>query len=246
MQRWRFIDHGSRDAATNMAVDESLLMSGRPTLRLYTWHPSAVSIGYFQGIREEVNLEACEREGVEVVRRISGGGAVYHDARGEITYSVVVPEALLPGTVQDSCATICSALVAGLREVGVEAAFSPLNDVVVRGKKISGSAQTRRQGVVLQHGTILVDLDATRMFSLLRVSGTKIADKGLATASQRVSSLREELGAVDPQAVRGAVQKGFALVFDAEMVPQTLTTEERERLPELREKYASYQWNYQR
>ncbi|MGC9554231.1 MAG: lipoate--protein ligase family protein [Thermoplasmatota archaeon] len=246
MQSWRFIDHGPRDAATNMAIDEALLMSGRPTLRLYTWSPSAVSIGYFQAIREEVNLEACEREGVEVVRRISGGGAVYHDAQGEITYSLVVPEAAVSGTVQDSCAAICSALVAGLREMGVEAVFSPLNDVVVNGKKISGSAQTRRHGVVLQHGTVLVDLDAIRMFSLLRVSAAKIADKGIVAASQRVTSLRAEVGAVDHRTVREALRQGFSRVFKADLPPETLTHEEKERLPGLRDKYASRQWNLQR
>lgn len=246
MDTWRCIIHDAADAPTNMAIDESLLVSGTPTLRLYTWHPSALSIGYFQGIREEVNLEACERHHVDVVRRISGGGAVYHDRAGEITYSLVLPEQELPRDVQQSCERICTALASGLQQLGVDARFSPLNDVVVNGQKISGSAQTRRRGHVLQHGTVLLDVDVALMFSLLRVSTTKIADKAITEASARVTSLRHLTGEIDRDDVITALQQGFADVFDVTLQDGGLTDDERERLPGLREKYASQEWTFQR
>lgn len=236
MDTWRCMVHGPANAATNMAIDESLLLSGMPTLRLYTWLPSALSIGYFQGIHEEVDLDACQRHGVDVVRRISGGGAVYHDARGELTYSLVVPESTLPPQVQQSCRRICSAIAAGLRHLGVDARFAPLNDVVVNGQKISGSAQTRRRGHLLQHGTVLLDVDVALMFSLLRVSQTKIASKGIGEASARVTSLRRLLGEVDRDDVVAALRQGFTDTFGVALHDGELTDGERKRLPELREK----------
>lgn len=247
MQSWRFLQHASQDAATNMAIDESLLLTGQPTVRLYTWQPSALSIGYFQGIHEEVDVTACERHGVDIVRRISGGGAVYHDTKGEITYSLVVPGNVLPANVQESCAVICSALVAGLQKLNIDATFSPLNDVVVNGKKISGSAQTRGHGSVLQHGTLLLDLDVDLMFSLLRVSQTKLADKAIKQARERVTSLRQELGrTVRHEIIYAALRQGFAATFNVELADGSLTDKENENVKTLRVKYASREWTFQR
>jgi len=247
MQSWRFLQHGPQEAATNMAIDESLLLTGQPTVRLYTWQPSALSIGYFQGIYEEVDVTACEEYGVDIVRRISGGGAVYHDAKGEITYSLVVPGTMLPSNVQESCAVICSALVAALQKMDLDATFSPLNDVVVNGKKISGSAQTRGHGSVLQHGTLLLDLDVDLMFSLLRVPQSKIADKAIKQASERVTSLRKELRKpIRHEIICAALQQGFAETFNVELTDGSLTDKENENVKALRIKYASRDWTFQR
>ena len=247
MQSWRFLQHGPQEAATNMAIDESLLLTGQPTVRLYTWQPSALSIGYFQGIHEEVDVTVCEEHGVDIVRRISGGGAVYHDAKGEITYSLVVPRNMLPSNVQESCAVICSALVSALQKLGLDATFSPLNDVVVNGKKISGSAQTRGHGSVLQHGTLLIDLDVDLMFSLLRVSQIKLADKAIKEASERVTSLRKELRKpIRHEIICAALQQGFAETFNVELTDGSLTDKENENVKALRIKYASRDWTFQR
>jgi len=136
-------------------------------------------VHYLQSIEKEVNLPACEKYGVDVTRRITGGGAVYHDYDGEITYSIVAPEAdpKMPADILESYELICGAIVNGLAGLGVDAEFKPVNDIVAGGKKISGNAQTRRHGVILQHGTILVDSDIRRMFQVLRVSDAKISDK---------------------------------------------------------------------
>ncbi|MGC8962033.1 MAG: lipoate--protein ligase family protein, partial [Candidatus Bathyarchaeia archaeon] len=189
-----------RSAALNMAVDEALLGSvsrgeSPNVLRFYRWRPSAVSIGYFQSLRDEVDLEMCRRLGVDVVRRITGGGAVYHDFDGEVTYSVIAREdSGIPRDIPESYRVICNGIVEGLRRLGLKAEFKPVNDVVLNGRKVSGNAQTRRMGCILQHGTVLVDLDLKAMFQVLKVGGAKISDKALSSVEERVTSIRRELG----------------------------------------------------
>ena len=110
----------------NMAVDESILASvsegaSGPTLRLYSWAPSAISIGYFQGLQMEVDMAECRKMGVDVVRRITGGGAVYHDAIGELTYSVVVrmDSGILPLDMLGSYRAVCNGIISGLGSITI-------------------------------------------------------------------------------------------------------------------------------
>lgn len=198
MEWLRVIDFAVGDPFYNMAVDEAIARcvgSGRrpPTLRLYGWSPSAVSIGYFQEVLEEVDLDFCKSKGVEVVRRLTGGGAVIHTA-GELTYSLIAEEGdpAVPKDIQESYARICAPIVAALRKLGVDAAFRPINDIEVQGRKVSGSAQTRRFGTVLQHGTLLLDMDFTQL-SALRVNDEKLKDKGATDVRGRVTTLKEIL-----------------------------------------------------
>ncbi|WEU40592.1 MAG: lipoate--protein ligase family protein [Candidatus Odinarchaeum yellowstonii] len=193
---WRVIPLTVNKAAVNMAIDSAILDEvsvGRspPTLRLYRWKPSAVSVGYFQSVNEEVDVEACKKSGVDIVRRITGGGAVYHSYEGEITYSVIVPENYegIPKDIISSYELICSGIVKALSWLGLKAEFKPVNDIQVDGKKISGNAQTRRKGVILQHGTILLDLNVKEMFNFLKVSKEKISDKLIKSVEERVASL---------------------------------------------------------
>jgi len=152
---------------------------------LYGWKPSAVSIGYFQGLEEEVDLAVAQKEGVSVVRRITGGGAVFHDA--ELTYSFVTRE--FEENILDSYRQICGAVLSGLKTIGIEGQFAPLNDLILGGKKFSGNAQTRKNGVLLQHGTILLDVDVDRMFSLLKVPSEKMRDKIVSDVKMRVTGI---------------------------------------------------------
>ncbi|MCZ7358247.1 MAG: biotin/lipoate A/B protein ligase family protein [Candidatus Methanoperedens sp.] len=192
--KWRVVELETYDAYQNMALDEAVsegIRSGSspPTIRFYTWEPSAVSIGYFQSIRDEVNLDVCRELGVDCIRRWTGGGAVYHDHYGEITYSVIVPATVFPKNIIESYRIICGWLVKGLERVGIAAEFNPINDILAGGKKISGSAQTRRGGILLQHGTLLYDLDLATMFSVLNVSKQKITDKMIQNAEERVTCI---------------------------------------------------------
>jgi lipoate-protein ligase A len=246
MEKWRLLFHPANDAYTNMAIDEALLVNGTPTLRLYSWVPSAISIGYFQSITDEVNISECKKQGVDVVRRITGGGAVYHDENGEITYSFVCPQHLVPSKILDSYTLICTALASGLNQLGLNAQHAGINDILVNGKKISGSAQTRRYDHVLQHGTILTKVDVKKMFSLLQVSDKKISDKAIDNVKQRVTSIENELGMFDMKQIRVALIKGFEDHMGLSFTRETLSKKERDLASEIRGKYESKEWNFKR
>ena len=247
---WRLIDLREADAYTQMAMDEAILRArseGRApnTIRLYRWRPSAVSIGYFQSLEEEVDLEACQRMGVDVVRRLTGGGAVYHDHEGEITYSLIAPETdpKVPRDIPESYRVICGCLVRALGHLGLKAEFRPINDILVGGRKVSGNAQTRRLGVVLQHGTVLIECDVRKMFTVLKVSEEKIRDKLIRTAEERVTSIRRELGRqVSFGEVREALIKGFEEGLEIRLEPGEPSDYEMELVGVLRERYRSGEW----
>jgi len=246
MDRWRVLIHLARDAYTNMAIDEILLKNGTPTLRFYHWSPSAISIGYFQGIREEVNLTACQEEQVDVVRRITGGGAVYHDEKGEITYSIIVPIDCVPSNIQESYEYLCNGLIKGLHLLDVPARFSPINDIQINHKKISGSAQTRRYGNVLQHGTLLCSLNPDLMFRLLRITQEKIKDKYIKNVKERVTSLETILGPIDKDKIIESLIIGFKETLHIDFKQCELTPQELSSIPRIRKKYAQRKWNFKR
>lgn len=252
-EEWRLLKTWAGSAYWNMAVDEALLKAraqGKSpcTLRLFTWSPSAVSIGFFQSLRHEVDLEECRRLGVDVVRRITGGGAVYHDSRGEITYSVVLLEEDLrrlglSTSIQSSYEALCRGLVEGLRLLGINAEFKPINDIVVSGRKISGSAQTRRAGAILQHGTLLLKSDIGIMFRVLKVSKEKLSDKAIKAAEERVTNIFKELGReAGFGEVVEALVKGFERALGIKLVEGELSQFEASLAEELKLKYASREW----
>lgn len=242
---WRLIELETHNAFLNMALDEAITESvaagtAKPTIRFYQWKPSAVSIGYFQSLEQEVHAETCANENVDIVRRRTGGGAVYHDHAGEITYSVIAPETFFPKGITESYWEICDWVVKGLEGIGLKAEFKPINDIIVSGKKISGNAQTRRQGVLLQHGTILYDLDVEKMFSYLNVSNQKISDKMIASVKDRVTSVKA-LSTVSRNALYESLKTSFSenKTIRAEKISAT----EFETATQLaKEKYASEEW----
>ncbi len=246
---WRVLPLSFHSAAMNMALDESigeavLAQRADPTIRLYGWKPSAVSIGCFQSLAKEVDLDACRGLGVDIVRRRTGGGAVFHDRFGEITYSLIKPERMASPDINQEYRTICGRVIEALGTLKIKAEFHPINDILVLGKKISGSAQTRRGGVFLQHGTVLYSLDVEKMFSVLRVSPKKVSDKGLAQPSERVTCLRDHSGASMNDlatALRDSFTKGIEFREDQ------LTEEELKRARELvEERYSRASWNASR
>ena len=251
MEEWRLLV-GEGDAYWNMALDEALLelrREGRSpdTLRLYVFKPSAVTIGYFQKIGEAVDLEYAERAGIPVVRRATGGGSVYHDERGEITYSIATTVDKVPRAIVESYRHICRGLVYALEELGLEAEFVPVNDVVVRGRKISGSAQLRRGRGVLQHGTLMYATDLEILARVLRVPREKLAARGISSIYERVTTASRELGRrVTREEVVEALKKGFERALGVRLVPGSLTGEELELARELVEKYRSREWNFRR
>ena len=161
---WRLIISEDNNAGVNMAVDEAIFRARIKnlvpnTLRFYTWRPSAVSIGKFQKMENEVHLDNCRQLGVDVVRRITGGGAVYHDSKGEITYCLVANKAELKvKSIMETYQRVYYGLVETLRLMDITVDFnegdmSMCPNLTINHKKVSGSAQAHKKGVIIQHGT---------------------------------------------------------------------------------------------
>ena len=250
MTKWRLIDLTANSASANMALDEAISDAVRqkeslPTIRIYKWLPSAVSIGYFQSLKDEVDVELCRSMGVDFVRRRTGGGAVYHDSLGEITYSIIAPETLFPKGINESYHAICDLVVDALKKVGISSEFKPINDIIANGRKISGNAQTRRAGVLLQHGTILYRLDVAKMFSLLKVPKEKISDKFIQDVKQRVTSVTDINPAISESQLKDALIAAFTDGKEFELGKIT-EKEKADALKLAKSRYSSDEWNFMR
>jgi len=256
MKKWRLLPLGTHDAFTNMAIDEAITTariecSVPNTLRFYRWAPSAVSVGRFQDVYSEVHVENCRQHGVNIVRRITGGGTVYHDCDGEITYSVIVGEKDF-GTADVVYAynTLSNGLIEAAKMLGVNANFNPGDprncpNIAVNGKKISGSAQYHKGGVLLQHGTFLLDIDLEKMFTFLRVPWAKNVQDVVCLARDKLTSLGKELNRnVSVKEAYESLIQGFQKALKIELEEEALTPYEQQLALRLRkEKFSTADWN---
>ncbi|MDH5438511.1 MAG: lipoate--protein ligase family protein [Candidatus Bathyarchaeota archaeon] len=257
MNAWRILKLRAEDAFKNMAIDEAILRARIEeavpnTIRFYQWNPSAVSIGRFQDVFQEVHVENCKKHGVDVVRRISGGGTVYHDCDGEITYSVVVSEKNLGSEdVVAAYHQICSGLVEAAKTLGVRADFN-LGDpkrcpnITISGRKISGSAQSRKRGALLQHGSFLLDMDLKKMFTFLKVPWAQTLTDVLNIAQKRLTSIKHELrSTISTDEACQALIIGFQRALNIQLVEGELTSYEQSLAEILRkQKFATDDWNF--
>ena len=256
---WRLLELEVGDAFTNMAVDEATLtakIAGEVpnTLRFYRWKPSAVSIGRFQDLFNEVHVENCRKQGVDIVRRITGGGAVYHDYDGEITYSVVVDGRDLGYADMDIISaykTVCKGLIEAVKILGATSEFNPLDskqcpNIAIRGKKISGSAQSYKRGVLLQHGTFLVDINHEKMFAFLKVPWAKTFANVLDVSKKKLTSAKQELESrISMEEAYQALVRGFKRALKIRIVEEELTSYERKLAERLRgDKFSTDNWNF--
>lgn len=257
-----------------MALDEALLnwhSEGLipPVIRFYGWMPAALSIGYFQKVEKEIDMEAVERLGLGFVRRPTGGRGVLHEH--ELTYSIIVSEAYpnMPETVTEAYRVLSEGLLEGFRNLDLDAYFSVPDtedkradlkkpksavcfdapswyEMVVEGKKVAGSAQTRQKGVILQHGAILIDLDAEKLLSVFKFQNeeakermrVKIPEKAVAINSLRTNPATAEECAV-------AFKAGFEQALSIELEPYVLTDQQLADVKALEQKkYANSEWNF--
>jgi lipoate-protein ligase A len=245
---WRILEHDKvEDSFMKMAIDESILNhvgkgESLPTLRFYSWKKPAVAIGYFQKIREVVNVDVCQNDDVEIFRRVTGGGAVYKDPNGEINYSVVLDESEVPSEIQPSFKRICEPIMLGLKKLGMETEFSGTNDILLNGKKISGNAQTRQNKAVLQHGTILYDFNVELMAKYLIPPQQKLDAKGLSDIRQRVGTIKQFSPHTTVEEVEQCIIKGFEESFNVKFEKAELSKSEKEMAKELYSKYAGKEW----
>ena len=260
---WRLLKLEANNAFMNMAIDEAILYARKAnevpnTLRFYSWNPSAVSIGRFQNVEKEVYLEECRRAGIDVVRRISGGGTVFHDADGEVTYSVVADtQDIGAKDVADVYSRIYAAISEALRIVGITSDYCAGDtkncpNLTVKSRKISGSAQANKGDLVLQHGTLLLDANLQRMFTFLRVPWASTQMQVIEVAKNRITSICNELGhSLSHETAINAIAHGFAAALNIQVIEnvQTLTSEltpkEKKLAAKLcKEKYSTKEWNF--
>lgn len=195
---WRIIPGVPQTPPMNMALDEVLTERvGRgerePTLRIWAWSAPCVVLGRFQSVRNEVREDEADAAGVQLVRRVSGGGAMFIQPEGAITWSLYAPESLVAGmSFAESYAFMDGWVVRALRGLGVDAWYAPLNDITSAGGKIGGAAQARRNGAVLHHTTMAYQMDVPLMLRVLRIGQEKLSDKGTRSADKRVGPLRQQ------------------------------------------------------
>ncbi|WP_372410558.1 biotin/lipoate A/B protein ligase family protein [Streptomyces luteireticuli] len=246
---WQLVHDGPQSPALHMALDEVLtteVAAGRrpPTLRVWEWGAPAVVIGSFQSLRNEVDPEGAERHGIEVVRRISGGGAMFIEPGNTITYSLCVPDALVQGlSFADSYKYLDDWVLGALEGMGVKAWYQPLNDIATESGKIAGAAQKRvvsGNGAVLHHVTMAYDIDADKMLEVLRIGREKLSDKGTTSAKKRVDPLRRQTG-LPRDAVITKMIESFRGRYG--LTEGSVTPEELARAEELaRTKFSSAEW----
>ena len=244
---WQLVRDGPQDPALHMAIDEVLLRevtAGQrpPTLRIWEWSAPAVVIGSYQSLRNEVDTEEARRLGFTVVRRISGGGAMFVQPANTITYSLYAPESLVAGiSFADSYAFLDDWVIGTLtQDLGLAAWYQPLNDITSSQGKIGGAAQKRQASAVLHHATMAYDIDTQKMLRVLRTGREKLSGKGIPSAVKRVDPLRRQTRLPREQviaAMTGCFRRRYGLTEGV------LTPAELQAARELaRAKFTSAEW----
>jgi len=243
VQIWRFIDSDLIDGPTSQAIDEAIhearLKDLVPnTLHLYRRKPPAVSIGRYQKIEDVVDVEYCRERGIDIVRRMSGGGTIYTDSNC-LEYSVVVDQGYpeIPMDLEGSFRVICTGIITALKKLDIDSYYKPINDVLVVGRKISGSAQRRRR-ILLQHGTLLLDTDLESMSKAI-----KVGDEGIAKLKEKLTTIRWEVKRpITVKEVSKALKMGFEEILSMKLVKEKMIHWEEIRVKELTDKYRSSSW----
>lgn len=245
---WEIIPPIPQPPALNLALDEVLTRrigagERKPTLRFWSWAGPCIVIGRFQSVSNEVHVERAAELGIEIVRRISGGGAVLNEPDGAITYSLYVPPAMVEGlTFPESYAFLDSWVVDALRDLGIDAWYEPLNDLTSTGGKIGGAAQARRYGGVLHHTTMAYDMAPGILTEVLRVGLEKLSDKGIRSAEARVGPLRQQT-AMPRDEIIAHLQQHFINLTGGQLT--TLSDEDLSRAEHLVEtKFANDSWTF--
>jgi lipoate-protein ligase A len=275
-ETWKFVDSGYGSPSFNMALDEALLEwnskgAFSPVIRFYGWNPPTLSIGYFQKVEKEINIEAVKNQGIGFVRRPTGGRGVLHEH--ELTYSVIVPEShpMMPNTVAEAYRVISEGILKGFHQLGLEAYFavpetteerellkSPHSavcfdtpswyELVVEGRKVAGSAQTRQKGVILQHGSILLDMDEDKLFSLFKYSNERVMERMKKSFKNKAVAINDlTSNRISMEQAKEAFKKGFEEGLNINLEPYELNQTEIDYVNQIaKERYESDEWNFMR
>lgn len=265
-ETWLYIDSSSGTPAFNMAMDEALLnWHSRgdipPVLRFYSWAPAGISVGFFQKVKDTIDIKNAEKYGIPLVRRQTGGKAVLHDQ--ELTYSILIAEAHadMPKSVKEAYLILSKGLIEGYRVLGIEAELAhPVSkssgsavcfeepswyELTVEGKKAAGSAQTRKKGVILQHGSVPLTMDEQKLFELFIYPNEHMKEKARTAFRNRAVAINDLLPKpVNLEEVKTAFQAGFEKGLGIRLQAFEPPNELMSEVYELEKKYASDEWNY--
>ncbi|UOQ43619.1 lipoate--protein ligase family protein [Halobacillus salinarum] len=271
METWYYVDSGYCTPAVNMALDEALMNWHRdkkipPVLRFYGWDPAGLSVGYFQKVEGRIDLDGIRRHGFELVRRQTGGRAVLHDK--ELTYSVIVSEdhPEMPPSVKDAYLVISKGLLEGFRNLGIHADFAVPEgklgttgsavcfeepswyELIVDGKKAAGSAQTRKRGIILQHGSIPIDVDDEKLFDMFIYKNDRVKERAKRAFSDKAVAINTILdGEVSFEDTKTAFEQGFKKGLGINFEPFNLTSDQWDEVYKIAEtRYNNDDWNYAR
>jgi lipoate-protein ligase A len=254
MNMWRYLPLEVNNGFWNMGLDEAILKmaiekKSLNTLRLYKWKPSTASIGRHQSLSNEIDTKFAKDRGYNIVRRITGGGAVFHDENREITYSIVCPVKFLENLgakkVIEQFEIITQGVIMGLMIFGLK----PEKDVIhcpailLEGKKFSGNAQVRKKGYILQHGTILLDIDPDLMYSVLKAPGNVGKSKMVRSVRAKCIGIKNHIQNYEEGKLITSLKRGFEKSLNIELEEGIFSEDERELAESLvKEKYANLEW----
>lgn len=271
METWYFVDSGHCSPAMNMALDEALMNWHRqgmipPVLRFYGWQPAGLSVGYFQKVKGKIDLEGIQKYGYELVRRQTGGRAVLHD--NELTYSVIVSENHqdMPASVKEAYLIISRGLLEGFTNLGIQAEFAVPEgkldvagsavcfeepswyELIVEGKKAAGSAQTRKKGIILQHGSIPIDVDDVKLFDMFIYKNDRIKERARRAFGDKAIAINQLLeNPVNFDETKAAFKEGFEKGLNIELKTFELSDEQWSEVKKIsRDRYETDEWNYSR
>lgn len=265
-ETWGIIDTRFNSASINMALDEALLnwhSEGKipPTLRFYGWSKPSLSVGHFQNAERAIDFPNVQKHGCEFVRRLTGGSAVLHD--DELTYSIVVSEKkdYIPTSITTAYYVLSKGILEGYKQLGIEADYAipqkeqertdvcfekpAFYEMVVNGKKISGNAQTRKKGVLLQHGSIPMSINKDMLFDLFMFPTDTIRETKRNSFSEKAITINEitkKQHTYDD--LTKAFRKGFQTELNLDFIPLQLSDDQWQEVHDLaRTKYMQEEWN---
>ncbi len=254
MSTWRYIPIEVRNGFCNMALDEAILKmaiekKSLNTLRFYKWKPSTASIGRNQSLMNEIDVEFTREQGFNIVRRITGGGAVFHDEKREITYSIVCPikflENLGAKKIIEKFEIITRGIILGLTYYGLK----PEKDIIhcpailLDGKKFSGNAQVRKKGYILQHGTVLLDIDPDLMYSVLKAPENVGKSRMVQSVRAKCIGIKNQIQNYEEEKLINSLKQGFQSSLGIELKEGKFSEEEKYLAKNLiKDKYSDVKW----
>lgn len=250
MKEFRFIELNPVTLPRVHAVELAIVKSRKDSVLLWRPDKKCITLGYFQNPEQELDLDYCKENDMPITRRIGGGGVGVLNVMVP-AYSIIASEdsEVIPKNIEKSYELICNGIVLALKELGIKAEFSPINDVLINGKKFSGSSQFRLDGMVVQHGFITLWLDIPEMVRVLKIVPEKFMDKGVSKLEERVTFINREaeaqgLGPFEFKDIRDAALKGFSEALGISIVSRELTEDEKKTAEEEIGRFKSDEWNF--